>query len=205
MSPIACVSCPSSPSSFGPQRIRQGATWPARALAAAALLMLAACGGGDGDDAPPGAGTGGPGNPGGTGPSVSINSLEGDWVQKGCVKAGAQSFKKLLRARIASNTTLDYFEGVLTFAGNDCAGASQLAGPSKLGTLTFARSEANATLTAHWGDFRTVTGTRFGAIWTLQPNNLLCLLGDEVPSNQPTLAAVAASVATVPADNCFAR
>lgn len=193
---------------------RRASSAAAKALAITALVALAACGGGGSDDAPPTGGPSGPGAPSGpggggggsgTGPSVSINALEGDWVQKGCVKAGAQSFKKLLRARITGANTLDYYEGVLTFAGNDCAGASQLAGPTKLGALTFTRSEANATLTAHWGDYRTVTGTRFGAIWTLQPNNTLCLLGDEVPTNQPTLAAVASSVATVPADNCFAR
>lgn len=200
------------PPTTRPRRLAPSAA--ARALVVTALLALAACGGGGGDDAPPTGGPSGPGAPSGpggggggsgTGPSVSINALEGDWVQKGCVKAGAQSFKKLLRARITGANTLDYYEGVLTFAGNDCAGASQLAGPTKLGALTFTRSEANATLTAHWGDYRTVTGTRFGAIWTLQPNNTLCLLGDEVPTNQPTLAAVASSVATVPADNCFAR
>jgi hypothetical protein len=50
-----------------------------------------------------------------------------------------------------------------------------------------------------------VTGTRFGAIWTLRPGNLLCLLGDEIPSNQTSLASVSASLATVPADNCFSR
>ena len=200
------------PPTAHPRRLASSAA--AKALAITALVALAACGGGGGDDTPPTGGPSGPGAPSGpggggggsgTGPSVSINALEGDWVQKGCVKAGAQSFKKLLRARITGANTLDYYEGVLTFAGNDCAGASQLAGPTKLGALTFTRSEANATLTAHWGDYRTVTGTRFGAIWTLQPNNTLCLLGDEVPTNQPTLAAVASSVATVPADNCFAR
>jgi hypothetical protein len=71
--------------------------------------------------------------------------------------------------------------------------------------VTFSRTEANTSLSAYWGTFQTVTGTRFGAIWTLRPANLLCLLGDEIPTNQPTLAAVATSLATVPADNCFAR
>jgi hypothetical protein len=44
-----------------------------------------------------------------------------------------------------------------------------------------------------------------GTIWTLRPGNLLCLLGDEMPTNQPALADVANSLATVPTDNCFAR
>jgi hypothetical protein len=171
---------------------------PATALIVLTTLALSACGGG-GDDVPPDGGSGGPG------PSASIDALAGDWVQKGCVKTGAQSFKKMLRARITGPTTLDYAEGVLTFSGNDCAGASRLAGPSKLGSVSFARSEANQGLAAHWGEFRTVTGTRFGAIWTLRPANLLCLLGDEIPTIQPSLSAVSASLATLPADNCFTR
>lgn len=175
------------------------------ALAALAALALGACGGGGDDSDPPNGGSGGSGGSGGTGPSVSISALEGDWVQKGCAKAGAQSFKRTARARITGQTTIDYFEGVLTFQGNDCAGAYQAVGPTKTGTVTFARSESNPALAAHWGELRTVIGTRAGAIWTLQPNHLLCLLGDEIPSIQPTLGAVASSVATVPADNCFTR
>ena len=169
-----------------------------------ATLALSACGGGGGDSdvEPP---SGGPGGSGGTGPSVSLSALEGDWVQKGCVRAGMQSFKRTVRARITGQATIDYFEGVLTFNGNDCTGAYQAAGPTKTGTLTFARSEANQTLAAHWGELRTVIGTRSGAIWTLQPGPLLCLLGDEIPTIQPTLASVASSVATIPADNCYAH
>ena len=78
-------------------------------------------------------------------------------------------------------------------------------GPTKLGVVTFARSEANQALAAHWGELRTVTGTRFGAIWTLRPTNLLCLLGDGIPTSQPSLSSVASSLATIPADNCFTR
>jgi hypothetical protein len=169
---------------------------PANFVVALAVLVLSACGGGGGDDTPDG---------GGATPSASLEALAGDWVQKGCVKVGGQSFKKMLRARITGANTLDYSEGVLTFGGSECAGAAQQAGPSKLGTLTFARSEANQSLAAHWGEFRTVTGTRFGAIWTLRSPPLLCLLGDDIPTSQPTLSAVSASLATVPADNCFVR
>lgn len=178
------------------------ARWSGGGLIAAATLALAACGGGDGDNDPPDGASGGSG---GAGPSVSLSALEGDWVQKGCAKAGAQSFKRTLRARTTGPTTIDYFEGVLTFNGNDCAGAAQAVGPSKTGTVTVARSAANQALAAHWGELRTVIGTRSGAIWTLQQGNLLCLLGDEIPTIQPTLAAVASSVATIPADNCFTR
>lgn len=170
---------------------------PALALISSALT-LSACGGG-GDGGPPDGGSGG------TRPPASVDALLGDWVQRGCVNTGAQSFKKFLRARSTGLATLDYYEGVLSFSGSGCTGASVLAGPSRLGTVTFARSEANQSLAAHWGEFLTVTGTRFGSIWTLRPANLLCLLGDDIPSNQPSLSAVSASLATVPADNCFSR
>jgi hypothetical protein len=177
------------------------------AALAGATLALSACGGGGGDADPPvpmPSPIPGPG-PVDALPAPSIDALAGDWVQRGCVRAGAQSFKRLLRARVTTPATIDYDEGVLTFNGNECAGTPQQAGPTRLGVVTFARAEANTSLSAYWGEFRTVTGTRFGAIWTLRPANLLCLLGDEIPTNQPTLAAVAASLATVPADNCFTR
>ncbi len=166
------------------------------ALISAAALGLGACGGGS-DNHPPDDGTNGPA------PPPALQALEGDWVQKGCVKAGAQSFRKVLRARRVGTMELDYSEGVITYGGNECAGTGLLAGPSRLGTVRFARSEANARLAAHWGEFRTVTGQGFGAIWTLRPGSLLCLLGDEIPTRQPTLAAVSASLATVPESNCF--
>lgn len=167
------------------------------ALSTVGALVLSACGGGS--DAPP------DDDSGGATPSPSIDALAGDWVQRGCVKTGNQSFKKFLRARITGQTALDYYEGVLTFGGNECKGASVLAGPSKLGTVTFEQSRSNRDLAAHWGVFRTVTSTRFGSIWTLRPGNLLCLLGDEIPTNQPSLSAVSASLATVPRDNCFSK
>lgn len=97
------------------------------------------------------------GSAGGTGSSASIDVLAGDWVQKSCIDAGVQSLKKVLRARITAQNTLDYFKEMLTFNGNGCTGASRQAGSSKLGTVTFARSDANQNLAAHWGGFRTVT------------------------------------------------
>ncbi len=176
----------------------------ALAALAGATLALSACGGGGDADPPVPMPSPIPG-PGDALPAPSINALAGDWVQKGCVRAGAQSFKRLLRARVTTPATLDYDEGVLSFSSNDCTGTPQQAGPTRLGVVTFSRTEANTSLSAYWGTFQTVTGTRFGAIWTLRPANLLCLLGDDIPTNQPTLAAVAASLATVPADNCFTR
>jgi len=168
---------------------------PAGAMLVFAGLVLSACGGGGGNDPPDG----------GNVPAPSLTAMAGDWVQKGCVKMGTQSFKKFLRARITGQNTLDHDEGVLSFSGGDCAGASVLVGPTKLGTVTFARSEATQSLAAHWGVFLAVTGTRSGAIWTLRSGSQLCLLGDEIPSIQPSLSAVSRSLATVPADNCFAR
>jgi hypothetical protein len=167
------------------------------ALIAATMLSLAACGGG-GEDPPNGAN----GNPV---PVPSIDTLAGNWVQRGCVRTGAQSFKRLLRANVIGPSKIDYFEGVLSYNTGDCTGTAQQVGPSRLGTVTFARSQANQTLTAHWGEFLTVTSTRFGAIWAVRPSQQLCLLGDEIPTSQPTLGAVATSLTTVPADNCFNR
>lgn len=171
------------------------------ALALTLAIGLSACGGSgsDGGDAgsPPGSSSGGPA------PSASIDALIGDWQQKGCVTAGGQSFRKVLRATRTASATIDYYEGVRSYGSADCSGTSALAGPSKLGSVSFARSEANQQVAAHWGQFQTVTNTQFGAIWTLKSGGLLCLLGDEIPSNQPTLAAVSASLATVPESNCF--
>lgn len=176
--------------------LRHGVRASIYALIAAATLGLSACGGGSGSSEPDDGSSG-------SAPPPALEALAGDWVQKGCVKAGAQSFRKVLRARRAGAMELDYAEGVITYGGNECAGAGLLAGPSRLGTVRFTRSEANARLASHWGEFRTVTGQRFGAIWTLRSGGLLCLLGDEIPTNQPTLAAVSASLATVPESNCF--
>lgn len=160
-----------------------------------ASLALSACGGGGGDDPPDG----------GTFPVPSLNTLAGDWVQKACVRAGTQSFKKFLRARTTGPNTLEHSEGVQTFNGTDCVGTPLLVGPTLLGTVTISRSEANASLAAHWGVFLPVTGTRMGAIWTLRSGNQLCLLGDEIPTNQPSLSAVSQSLSTLPVANCFAR
>ena len=179
-----------------PSRIQRSVRLRSFALVAVATLALGACGGGS-DSSGPDDGSNGPA------PPPAVEALLGDWVQKGCVKTGAQSFRKVLRARRAGVMEIEYFEGVITYGGNECAGAGLLAGPSRLGTVRFTRSEANASLAAHWGEFRTVTGQRFGAIWTLRTGSLLCLLGDEIPTNQPTLAAVSASLATVPDSNCF--
>ena len=137
-------------------------------LALGLTLPLGACSGrsgGDGDVAVSDGGWGG--GSAGMAPMTAISALEGDWVQKGCVTVGAQSFKKTLRARTTGQTTLDYSDGVLIFAGSGCAGASQQVGPSKLGVVRFARSDASPALAARWGELHTITGMRSGAIWVL--------------------------------------
>ena len=200
--------CPLPPSLPLLPSLHRAAVVPAAliTLALGLTLPLGACSGrsgGDGDVALSDGGWGG--GSGGMARMTAISALEGDWVQKGCVTVGAQSFKKTLRARTTGQTTLDYYEGVLIFAGSGCAGSSQQVGPSKLGVVRFARSDASPALAARWGELNTITGTRSGAIWALPSARQLCLLGDEIPSSRPSLSAVAASVANLPADNCFVR
>ena len=175
-------------------------------LALGLTLPLGACSGRSGGDGDVALSDGGWGSgSGGMAPMTAISVLDGDWVQKGCVTVGAQSFKKTLRARTTGQAALDYSEGVLIFAGSGCAGASQQVGPSKLGVVRFARSDASPALAARWGELHTITGMRSGAIWALPSARQLCLLGDEIPSSRPSLSAVAVSVANLPADNCFVR
>ena len=171
------------------------ARWPVRGLFVGLSLALSACGGGGGDDAPGG----------GNFPVPPLAALAGDWVQKGCVRAGTQSFKKFLRVRITSQNTLEQGEGVQTFNGTDCVGTPLLVGPTQQGVVTIARSEANQSLAVHWGVFLPFTGTRSGAIWTLRSGTQLCLLGDGIPTLLPSLSAVSQRLSTVPVSNCFAR
>lgn len=200
--------CPLPPSLSLLPSLHRAAVVPAAliTLALGLTLPLGACSGrsgGEGDVAVSDGGWGG--GSAGLAPMTAISALEGDWVQKGCVTVGAQSFKKTLRARTTGQATLDYYVGVLIFAGSGCAGASQQVGPSKLGVVRFARSDASPALAARWGELHTITGTRSGAIWALPTTHQLCLLGDEIPSSRPSLSAVAASVASHSADNCFVR
>jgi hypothetical protein len=167
----------------------------------AATLGLAACGGG-------GSGEGdGAGNnpPIGSVITKGVASVKGEWLQIGCVAAGGQSFKKTLRATETTPTSIDYYEGVLSFTGTTCAGAGTQVGPSLLGNVVFSRSESNSTIAANWGEFTTITTTKSAVIWAKNGEATLCLLGDSTPSIQPTLANVASSLATNPNGNCFAK
>lgn len=166
-------------------------------LGLVAAALLAGCGGGTGDDDT---------SQGGGAPATArVQDLAGDWVQKGCSSIGVQSHRKFLRATPSGGSEIRYAEGLLSYGGTDCAGASRLTGPSPLGSVVFARSEAEGALAAHWGDFNTVAGSRVAVIWTLRSGNLLCLLGDEKPSIQPALSDVSASLAVLPESNCYQR
>lgn len=165
----------------------------------AATVGLAACGGGgDGDGA-------GNNPPIGSVITKGVASVKGEWLQIGCVAAGGQSFKKTLRATEITPTSIDYYEGVLSFVGTTCTGAGTQAGPSLLGNVVFSRSESNSAIAANWGEFTTITNTKFAVIWAKNGEATLCLLGDATPSIQPTLASVASSLATIPNANCFAK
>lgn len=74
-----------------------------------------------------------------------------------------------------------------------------------MGEIEFVRSESNSRVAASWGDLTTVTGSRSAVIWAKKTDTVLCLLGDESPTNQPTLTAVESSLATVAEQGCFLR
>ena len=166
------------------------------------VALLAACGGGGGDDD---TGGGTPPPMGGTPLTVGVPGLVGDWLENGCVSAGAQSFKRLTRATEVTPTSIAYGSGVITYPNTTCAGAGSLVGPSNLGTVVFSRAESNAQVAASWGIFTTVTNTTSAVIWAKRSETVLCLLGDSTPSIQPTLAAVASSLSTLPESACFTR
>lgn len=166
------------------------------------VALLAACGGGGGDDD-----TGGSTPPpsGGTPLTVGVPGLVGDWLENGCVSAGAQSFKRLTRATALTATSITYASGVITYPNTTCAGPGSLVGPSNLGAVVFSRAESNAQVAASWGIFTTVTNTTSAVIWAKRSEAVLCFLGDSTPSIQPTLAAVASSLSTLPESACFTR
>lgn len=179
-------------------------------LALATAFSLAACGGGGGGDDGAGGGTPPPppppdGNGGGTVLTAGVPGLVGDWLENGCSAAGFQSFKRLVRAAQLTPTSIAYSEGVVTYGSTDCTGAGSTVGPTRMGDVVFSRSESSARVAANWGEFTTVTNTRFGAIWAKKSETVLCLLGDQRPSILPTLANVEASLATLPELGCFTK
>ncbi len=187
-----------------PHPFRTAARPAAALLISLSLLGLSACGGG-GDSSDSGTQ---PDGSSGTRPA-SVQALTGDWTQKGCMTAGSQSYKRFLRiTQIPSSgvaaAVIEISEGVLSYAGTACTGASQRVGPTQIGSVNITRSEANALIAAHWGEFLAITSQRSGSIWALRSDSTqLCWLGDEIPTIQPTLAAVSSTLSTVPESSCF--
>ncbi|RYF38035.1 MAG: hypothetical protein EOO25_18085 [Comamonadaceae bacterium] len=173
-------------------------------MALLGACLLAACGGGggggDGDGDNPQ-----PPNGGGTVLTAGVAGLVGDWLENGCVTTGGQSFRRVLRATQLTPTSIAYFEGVATYGNGRCEGVRTVVGPSRMGDVVFTRSESNVNVAANWGEFTTVTNTRFSVIWAKKSEITLCLLGDEKPSILPTLDAVQASLKTLPDLGCFTR
>lgn len=166
--------------------------------------VLAACGGGGGDDSS-GGGTEPPPNGGGSVLTAGVPGVTGDWLANGCSSAGGQSFKNLIRATRVTDTSITYANGVVSYGNGTCSGTGSLTGPTNLGTVAFSRSESNSSVAANWGVFTTITSTTSAVIWAKKSETVLCLLGDETPSIQPTLANVASSLAVQPDSACYTR
>lgn len=172
-------------------------------LAGLMAAVLAACGGG-GDDSS-GGGTEPPPSGGGTVLTAGVPGVTGDWLANGCSSAGGQSFKNLIRATRVNDTSITYANGVVSYANGTCSGTGSLTGPTNMGTVAFSRSESNSSVAANWGVFTTITSTASAVIWAKKSESVLCLLGDETPSIQPTLADVASSLAVQPDAGCYTR
>lgn len=182
-------------------------TWGARgwALAVLAGAVLAACGGG-GDDSTGGGSEPPPsGGGGGVVLTAGLPGLTGDWLANGCSSAGGASYKNLVRATKISDTSINYANGVVSYDNATCSGTGSLIGPTNMGTVAFSRSESNSSVAANWGTFTTVSSTTSAVIWAKKSETVLCLLGDESPSIQPTLADVASSLAVQPDAACYTR
>ncbi len=175
------------------------------------MATLAGCGGGGGGGStipadnplPPAGGT--PPVSGGTPLTAGVGGLVGEWILNGCLAQGAESFKTFIRATQLASNRINFDEGVLTYVGNSCAGAAVQVGPSNMGTVTFSRSESNATLAANWGEFNTITGTKSAVIWAKKSESVLCLFGDSSPSIFPTLTAASSSLSALPDLACFIK
>ena len=183
----------------------------ARMAALSALFFsvaLTACGGGggSGDDAAPGPA---PAPPPPAAPPLNAGTaaLAGDWVStKLCVAiGGGRSAYQMVRIVQQSATAVALQSGTFIYASTNCQGAgSALVSP--VGTVTFSRIESDATVAAHWGAWRTITGTTSYVAWAKPNDNKLCLLGDENPSILPTLDSVAKGAAVLDQQNgCYGK
>ena len=183
----------------------------ARMAALSALFFsvaLTACGGGggSGDDAAPGPA---PAPPPPAAPPLNAGTaaLAGDWVStKLCVAiGGGRSAYQMVRIVQQSATAVALQSGTFIYASTNCQGAgSALVSP--VGTVNFSRIESDATVAAHWGAWRTITGTTSYVAWAKPNDNKLCLLGDENPSILPTLDSVAKGAAVLDQQNgCYGK
>ena len=183
----------------------------ARMAALSALFFsvaLTACGGGggSGDDAAPGPA---PAPPPPAAPPLNAGTaaLAGDWVStKLCVAiGGGRSAYQMVRIVQQSATAVALQSGTFIYTSTNCQGAgSALVSP--VGTVNFSRIESDATVAAHWGAWRTITGTTSYVAWAKPNDNKLCLLGDENPSILPTLDSVAKGAAVLDQQNgCYGK
>lgn len=166
--------------------------------------LLTACGGGgstaaDGNrSSPDGGGTGTP-------LTAGVAGVIGDWLENGCNSTGPQSFKNLVRVGQVSATSVTWANGVYRYGNGNCTGLGTLIGPTLMGGVVFSRSESNTNVAANWGQFTAVNNTRSAVIWAKRSEAVLCLLGDESPSIQPTLSDVSASLSILPVPACFTK
>ena len=183
----------------------------ARMAALSALFFsvaLTACGGGggSGDDAAPGPA---PAPPPPAAPPLNAGTaaLAGDWVStKLCVAiGGGRSAYQMVRIVQQSATAVALQSGTFIYTSTNCQGAgSALVSP--VGTVTFSRIESDATVAAHWGAWRTITGTTSYVAWAKPNDNKLCLLGDQNPSILPTLDSVTKGAAVLDQQNaCYGK
>ncbi|CAN7303405.1 hypothetical protein LJR118_001613 [Acidovorax sp. LjRoot118] len=137
--------------------------------------------------------------------AIGVPSLLGDWLENGCVTTGGQSYKRLVRATKKTDTSVWYSQIFHSYANGSCSGPNFSVMPQALGEVSFSRSESNDRIAANWGEFTTVNSTVLHAIWAKKSETVLCLLGDQKPSIQPTLEAVESSLATLSALGCFTK
>lgn len=146
---------------------------------------------------------------GSTGSPVASGTaaLEGEWINpKVCSPmGGGQSARQMVTIVRSSDSVVNYHAGTLVYATPDCRGGGN-ALVSPVGTVTFSRIEGNATVAAHWGSWRQITGAAAAVVWAKPGNDTLCLLGDETPSILPTLDRVAQAAAVLAQHNgCHVR
>jgi hypothetical protein len=150
---------------------------------------------------------GGAGDDGGAGPALTagVPGLLGDWLQNGCVVAGWQSYTRLVRVTRKSDTSIWYSQVVSSYSNANCSGFAFSVGPEPLGEVNFSRSESSDRIAANWGEFTATTQAVAPVIWAKKSETVLCLLGDQKPSVQPTLQAVESSLNALPALGCYTK